>query len=379
MLFEDGLDNSLEEISSKEEINDKNDNSQHIEESVEIELNEDSNTITNNININTSIHSKTVSEQDSLIHNSSVQKNKGCDKKDDRPTTSGKKSLSEIIKKKNFNIKIPNNQKVDQNEMVKSVSKTKTKFTVKANTLKNSQNIKNNSTTIQSNNNNLSPANNQNSINRSILNQNYMYKQNNNNNNINNQNQKYFGNTQTPRSKANPTTPNLGMFFKEPLPTQVEIDNKDKTFQGYMNPITPIPYEQMTGKKTQRDNNFLYSPLITDQNMCFFLRTPNYASITPTPNGHTQFDFLSPGTIDSPYGFLNFFNNSNNAKTNNQNNILSNQNFQNKVQPENNNNVNNPTNPNINNNNSNNNSNSFTLSNPSGSVTNSIIISKSDE
>ena len=90
MLFEDGLDNSLEEISSKEEINDKNDNSQHIEESVEIELNEDSNTITNNININTSIHSKTVSEQDSLIQNSSVQKNKGCDKKDDIPTnTSG--------------------------------------------------------------------------------------------------------------------------------------------------------------------------------------------------------------------------------------------------------------------------------------------------
>lgn len=369
MLFEDGLDNSLEEISSKEELNDKNDNKEHIEESVEIELNED-NTITNNININTSIYSKTVSEQDSFIHNS-TQKNEGLDKKDDKPNTPGKKSISEIIKKKNFNIKIPNSQGVEQNEVVKNDPITKTKLEVKENSSKRSQNKKKNTNTIKSPCNNLSPVNNKGTMNRNIL----MLRQN-NNNNLNGQNQKYFGNTQTPRSKANPNTPNLGMFFKEPLPTQLETENKDKTFQGYMNPITPISYEQLTGKKTQRDNNFLYSPLITDQNMCFFLRTPNYASITPTPNGHTQFDFLSPGTIDSPYGFFNFFNN-NNVKTNSQNNIISNQNFQNKGQPENNNN-NNITNPNINNN-SNNNSNSFSLSNPSGSITNSIIISKSDE
>ena len=262
--------------------------------------------------------------------------------------SANKTSLSEIKKKKNLKLKIPQGNKPlthegeERNEDKKEPKEILSQRIESKNVINDTKDNKN---------------------------RNYRYNQQNN--------QKQYSLTPTPLAKGSKTNMSQDGFFKEPLPAQSDIENKDKNYPGYMTPMTPVNFEQFTGKKTQRDNNnnnYMVSPLLSDQNMCFFMRTPNYSSITPTPNGPSQFDFLSPGNGESPYGgLINFFN----GKGMNQNNPHQGSTFQNTT-------INQNINANINlnsNSNSNHNSNSFTISNPSGSITSSINISlsKSDD
>ena len=298
-----------------------------------------------------SFHSKTVSEP----HNnqsSNTKKNNSfefqmSDGKQEN-NSANKTSLSEIKKKKNLKLKIPQgNKPLIHQEEGSNKDKQEPKEIL--------------SQRIQSRNVDSKGIKNSN--------RNYIHNQTNN--------QKLYSLTPTPLAKGSKTTMSQDGFFKEPLPAQSDIENKDKNYPGYMTPMTQINFEQFKKKKTQRDNNnnnYMISPLLSDQNMCFFMRTPNYSSVTPTPNNPSQFDFLSPGNGESPYGgLINFFN----GKGMNQNPPHQGSNYQNTT-------INQNINANINlnsNSNSNHNSNSFTISNPNGSITSSINISlsKSDD